>query len=846
MKEKKTKIVLNKITKNPLSILFSLFLIVENINKILTFPSNFHIPLNKASSYSKEFQKLTPYENRMGRVRTNITVISDGINTGDPSNIFIKKTNSEILSSYQSLKYIALNEVPISTSEIDLQYYHTNNTILSTSPFSFFNTRDDSKILGRCDYRISSPILKIENRNCGNFYKTQKFNFITLGISSFEKGLFYFQYNSTSDKMESLKIESEEFKFEENLVNFWIIEQKYLNDDFIVLAKENGGKYVLQILKIKWRDNYSQKIQFDFIAFYDFEIPKGLYFDINKIGFYNNEFFFATRTRGIVVYYQYRGDIIKNGTSINTQNLAQIGEWVEKTSITNFPNEYSEPIKKNDGVSNDENIPLINIPVKDFIILQNTIYVIIENKGLFVIDLKNLQPIENFRYYNKFLYKVEFYNNIYLGNKYIDLFIKNELSTQEFFVELLVDDEYNPLANKVYTSSLSFNYSKSGSFDDFLIFLINPTDKSLIILRKAMFNSIAHQAYTFDLNSQELMNVNFENAEIVSAFDINSRKIKYALKYFNGISLFNLDFQPDNLNCVFFRPGKIELSFLQNSELCNESLDLDIQKSYCVKNILYKFSIIGLPAIDVDIILTGVLIGYFFMVLLIVVFSCFKTNGCRNMRYFKLNKTAFVRERLYYDAGADINLQGNRKKDFISHAIRNDYENRESENENGNIYNNNEREYIKSDSRNYETERENKDKIVLNGNVNDFKYVFPTDNIINEDEEKRENFVVKNDELIKEIKENEGKDKKNDIKKGDFFITNSRNKIFIQQKMSVDVKSISFESRNLEIDNDEVIKNEENINIKEEYDIKNEEKDNEEDNPNSNSQKMAMKNELNL
>ena len=60
------------------------------------------------------------------------------------------------------------------------------------------------------------------------------------------------------------------------------IEQKFVNDDFIVFAKIKENKYFLEIFKIKLRNYLVDKIQFDFFVLLEFEISRNFFNEINR------------------------------------------------------------------------------------------------------------------------------------------------------------------------------------------------------------------------------------------------------------------------------------------------------------------------------------------------------------------------------------------------------------------------------------------------------------------------------------------------------------------------------------------------------------------------------------
>ena len=715
-----------------------LIMILNNKFFVKSLPENFHISLSQNSKFSKSFEKIKPLYYKYGDVISNMTIYAKTINKEDSATFKIEKSNAEISTSVSNLYNINNEDFFFSKNDYLIDYIYSSSTILSQFPDQQINSTNSDKII-KCNYFVNSPNLSYNWVNIKSYKATAKYSFFTFVLKQDVNGVFYLDYKAENNELVEVNVNSINYDLNsEKYVNIWFIEQKFIDNDYLVLAKEKGNDFELIVLTVKIDDSMQEYFYISLNFFTKIQIKANLYRQINKIGYFKDQFILATRKTGLVILHRFQTQVPSdsNNTFLNITNfdnnlLNNDPVWTSKTTINNFKdlkrNNYSIFINKeenfdlqnenklsnrnqrqkrylqsnstinsslninitlnntetkssNSNVStnvtsnnnlngqNAENITLININVLDMTINEFTIYLIVEKRGLFIINLENFQISEDFIYENPHLYKLEFFNNIFLGNKFIGVYAQNpDSSSQELYVELLIDQELNPSANKVFTSQIYTGQGKANSYDDFFTIILNTKEKKLILIRKGMLNPMSFTTHILDISNY--VKFGLENTEFVSLYDSSNKKAYYSLYTVDLIIPLNITFADEFINCKFSQSGKYEMNFFQRSELCRESINSNDAVSFCKINIKYSIEVVGPPSSDVQQILTGVLITFSIILIILIIFFVIKTDGCRNIKYFKIIKTAQIRERLYYDAGQEINIEGNKQREILSQRI---------------------------------------------------------------------------------------------------------------------------------------------------------------------------------
>jgi len=721
------------------SLFFKIFIIFPSlITHINSLPDNFHVSFTGNSIFSKNFEKITTLNFRYESANSNTTINAQTINKDDSAIFKIEKSNAEILTSVSNMYKVNNDDSIISNNEYIVEYIYPNSSILSQFQNPLINKTNSEKTI-KCNYFVNSANITYNKINVKSYKATAKYSFLTFVLKQNVNGLFYLEYNSNNNELNEVNVNSNNYDLNsEKFINLWFIEQKFIDNDFIILAKENESDFDLIIFKIRLNDLLEKNLNFDINFYTKIQIKSNLYWQLNKIGYYKDQFIIATKNNGLVVLHKFARQSFNNNTFSNLINydnylMNNDSVWTIKTTINNFSfprrsvqsvniKEEIFSIKINNPTNQEKfsnldfnhkrylqnnttlnmslnthntsnntdinktevvlntypydvpnvqktgDISIINTNIRDIIINEFSIYLIVENRGLFIINLENLQISEDFFYENSHLYKLEVYCNIFLGNKFIGVYAENpESSSQELFFELLIDGEFNPLANKVFTSPIYTGKGKAATYDDFFTFILNTKEKKLILIRKGMFNYIPFITQILDISNY--IKFDLENTDFISLYDSFNKKIIYSLYSLNLIIPLHITFADEFVNCKFSQSGKYDMNFIQRSELCLESINSNRALSFCERKMKYSIEVVGPASKNVQNILTGVLITFSIILIGLIIFFILKTDGCKSLKYFKIIKSAQIRERLYYDAGQDINIEGHKQREILSERI---------------------------------------------------------------------------------------------------------------------------------------------------------------------------------
>jgi hypothetical protein len=192
---------------------------------------------------------------------------------------------------------------------------------------------------------------------------------------------------------------------------------------------------------------------------------------VSQVGVYNDKYIIGTSDRGLLVL-----------STSNTVNNST--GWFIINTIKNLNSVYP-------------------VSVADFVINQSTLYLLSAGQGLAVLDLNSNFGLVSFLLNHPSLTKLDFLNNPFSGSKYIGVGCQNGEKINEFFYEFLIDDEYNPQLNRIFTGSDLIISSNFKTVDMFFTYIFNKINNKLIIIRRGMLNNIPSELYHVDLSNTE-------------------------------------------------------------------------------------------------------------------------------------------------------------------------------------------------------------------------------------------------------------------------------------------------------------------------------------------------------
>lgn len=151
---------------------------------------------------------------------------------------------------------------------------------------------------------------------------------------------------------------------------------------------------------------------------------------------------------------------------------------------------------------------------EDFVLNLNTIYIVNKYTSLEIFDLKKLTVYKTYPFNNiKGIDHFEYSLNDYIGNGYyIGLSFDNnpDLLLFEFFIELFVNDEYNPEVNKVFTSKYKVRYDKYHTKPSEYSIIFDKISKKYIILYRGTPYDINIPTYQIPIQDIDISDTSYE------------------------------------------------------------------------------------------------------------------------------------------------------------------------------------------------------------------------------------------------------------------------------------------------------------------------------------------------
>ena len=504
--------------------------------------------------------------------------------------------NGDIGIDIMELLYIQKEGKLFPIQSFNINYYLNKAELINSINYNNSNKIKNLDI--SCNYIIGNNIINLKtlDYDLNNYIKILHYSYLTFGLDNNNK-IKFIKYSDNIIYFSNIKDNEIETNYIDSLIikDFFIINQYYISDDYLVLYTKNK---ILYFYSIKL-DNLSYKLKYYIHInctniFKDKEI-------IYKIGIINNYFIISTNNKRFFKLFQQKND--------------NNNDW------------------KISNIYNSSNI-------LDFIINKKTIYCIVENIGLFI-----YKTSDNYTYCkilsHKYMNKIFFYYNPFYGNNFIGIqFNNNNTNINEIYLELIINNELYPIINKIIVANNTRTFLPIHSMDFFILNLIDIKSNELFLIRKGMLSSIPFITYKFDLKD-----LNLQIKSITSLFDYDNKN--FSLVFINKDKtitiLKNVIFGKHYLNCTFYDDGVFKLNFIQRGEVCSQSLEASNENNYitCNKIIKYNFHIYKKDLSSVYFALIVCII--IFILFLIVIFfliiyntNCFRKN---NLKLIKIKKS---------------------------------------------------------------------------------------------------------------------------------------------------------------------------------------------------------------
>ena len=442
--------------------------------------------------------------------------------------------------------YINNNNIPL--NKIELKYESENYVFNSKSLSDYEINNNNNNFNLNCTYLIKNPTFNYIFFSINNNYSKIQ-NAFNNFFGLFNNNIYLINDYNSNDK---ILLEN---NTKNNINNFFILKDNKVHMFFLIVFFDN---YIFSLFKINFDENKSflnltnileQNNTNDKIAF-----------PINSVQIYNNILFISSYNKGIYVL-----DVLKNNTNI---------------------------------INEKNNILSLIINDKSFYALQENKGILIYNKTNF--EITNLLEISNAFY-------LDFIINPFNGLKSIGVYINNKNKKNnydEFFIELILFDEFKPNINKILTSSNIYVKSII-NFDNIFTYILDSNNKKIIIIRRGLPNSINFITYVLPINIDSNISEN-SNIFLTPYYDIYNKydkKIYISFIYDNKIFVYNkLNFHHDELKCNIKDSGFYSFYFSQEVDTCTNSLNYisgltlsnlnNTNFRYCNKYTIYNIRVI--------------------------------------------------------------------------------------------------------------------------------------------------------------------------------------------------------------------------------------------------------------
>ena len=229
-----------------------------------------------------------------------------------------------------------------------------------------------------------------------------------------------------------------------------------------------------------------------------------------------------------------------------------------------------------------------NNDIISFVIINNNlIYAIEKNFGLIIFNINNSKLI--YTYHIPKAYYIDYYINPFTSHKFVSIFLNN-YKIDEFLIELIINNEYLPIINKILVYNIPNQkkpfFSSFLSIDNYFYYFLDVNNNKIIVIRKGLLRNINFLSYFIPFNNTIELNI----LSILVPFKLNSTHLNLAILHKNSIfPITNLTYKNNVLNCFFTQEEILTLSISHKSDSCN--LSINKKNTLCNLNNIYTFYI---------------------------------------------------------------------------------------------------------------------------------------------------------------------------------------------------------------------------------------------------------------
>ena len=295
----------------------------------------------------------------------------------------------------------------------------------------------------------------------------------------------------------------------------------------------------------------------------------------------------------------------------------------------------------------------------DFIINENTLYVIEEKIGLIIFNIKNETFLKKINIPSAI--NIDKFINPFTGKLFIGIYLNTSIN-DEFFIEFLIENENMPIINKIllYRDNNHYNFSNYLTFDGLFTYFLDNANNNLIIIRRGLISNISFYSYIIPINNNNITNLSNYIISLYRKFNTSNFFPVLISKNNNLIFTYSkFIFKKNFLNCFFYEKGYYSISVRYLSETCS-----NLKNDYCLITTVYKYRVLGNieNIIFFKIIICILVINIVFFGLFICYIIYTKKKNKKSL--FLLNTKELFnknKEYLYLQNKNDYNIKNNNK-----------------------------------------------------------------------------------------------------------------------------------------------------------------------------------------
>lgn len=297
----------------------------------------------------------------------------------------------------------------------------------------------------------------------------------------------------------------------------------------------------------------------------------------------DNTFFIALENDGILVV----------SSSKDNNNNNNNKKYKIEYEIKSFSSSKATGNNISNSTANDNTEQMLKI--KDIQLIDNSIYVLIKDFGLKILNVKDIEKIrfEAFEFRHPYIEKIEIHSNPnYQSFYFLGVLISNRLFTEgdEFFLEFDLENEFEPKLNRVYLYDKVISVANILNDEYFTYIFEKNSNKFLVISRSSTaneYNSI------FELHVEELIGQSIIAEPFIFTDELKEfRHVGIINENNKFIYTRNVELTSSAIEFYFWESANYEVSLHTYTDYCGESL---VSTKMCKIEVKFTLDVSLLP-----------------------------------------------------------------------------------------------------------------------------------------------------------------------------------------------------------------------------------------------------------